>query len=89
MFYKMIWDEKDKEVRWESVYYPELATQFSTYEEAEHYAFALNFNSKRNSYDTMRYFPIQIDMTYLPKLINEQENEESSVSEPSADSETV
>lgn len=93
MFYKMEYDKKDKEVRWTSVYYPEHATQFSTYDEAEHYAFALNFNSSRNNYDTTRYFPIQIDMTYLPKLITHEDHIEETenttnndpVSEPSDD----
>lgn len=87
LFFKMYYDEHDKKVKWNSENYPENATQFSTYEEAEHYAFAFNFNASRNSYDTSRYFPIAIDMTYLPKLIkheNESTNTDS-VSDPSDD----
>lgn len=68
------------------------ATFFVTEEEACMYAFALNYKLDRDySWDKYKiYWALPVNTKYIPELIEEEvEQEESSVSEPSADTETV
>lgn len=57
----------NKDCIYEYETYVENATPMVSQEEAEMYAFALNFNQNRNWSDTY-FFPIAVNITNLPKL---------------------